>query len=78
MDDNVCSRFAILLGEHKKRISAVAKDTGISRTTLTNLYYDKSSAISFDVLSKLCNYFGCSIAEIIDVEKGGDDECPHA
>ena len=32
------SRFAVLLGEKKKKISDVARATGISRTTLTNLY----------------------------------------
>lgn len=68
----VNSRFSVLLGERKKRISTVSKDTGVSRTTLTNLYYGKGSAISFDVLSKLCTYFDCSIEDIIDIEREGD------
>ena len=50
------SRFAVLLGEKKKKISDVARATGISRTTLTNLYYGKGAAVSYHVLGTLCDY----------------------
>ena len=50
------------------KVSEIAKDTGISRTTLTNLYYRRSSAISFDVLNKLCTYLNCRIEDIIEYQ----------
>ena len=54
-----------MLGERKKKISEVARDTGISRTTLTNLYYSENRAISFETLDKLCSYFHCEIGDIL-------------
>ena len=65
MNVEVTNRFAVLLGERKKRISDVARDTGISRTTLTHLYYGDNRAISFETLSKLCGYFQCDIGDIL-------------
>lgn len=59
------SRFAILLAEKKKKISDVSRATGISRTTLTNLYYGKGAAVSYHVLSALCHYLGCSVGDIL-------------
>lgn len=45
-----------ILGERLLKISTVAKETGISRTTLTSIYYKRNKGISNDVLLKLCNY----------------------
>lgn len=68
MERKVVSKFAALLGEHKTRISTVSRETGISRTTLTNLYYGTSGAVSFDVLEKLCGYFQCGVGDILTIE----------
>lgn len=38
MTTEVTSRLAVLMGERKKKISDVSRETGISRTTLTHLY----------------------------------------
>ena len=43
-----------ILGRQKKSISEVSRNTGLSRSTLTKLYYEKSKAINFDTLKKLC------------------------
>ncbi|MGO5097505.1 helix-turn-helix domain-containing protein [Agathobaculum sp. LCP25S3_E8] len=63
----VNSRFATLLGERRMKISEVARATGISRTTLTNLYYGKGEAVSFSVLGRLCGYLSCSVGDILEV-----------
>ncbi|EGT2192190.1 helix-turn-helix domain-containing protein [Clostridium perfringens] len=63
------NKFSMLLGKRLVKISEVSRETGISRTTLTSLYYKKSTKISFDVLDKLCSYFECSISDIIEFEK---------
>lgn len=63
------NRFSILLGERLIKITEVSNKTRISRTTLTNLYYRRSKGISFDVLNKLCEFFDCSVDEIIEFKK---------
>lgn len=63
------NKFSRLLGEKLLKISKISQDTGISRTTLTNLYYRRSISISFDVLDKLCKYLECDINDIIQYEE---------
>lgn len=58
-----------ILGEKLIKISQVSKDTGISRSTLTNLYYKRSKAISGDVLHKLCDYLDCSVGDLLERQK---------
>lgn len=59
------SGLSRILGERRLKISKLSKDTGISRSTLTNLYYQKTISISFDVLDKLCIYFNCSVNDLL-------------
>lgn len=65
MDNNLSA----ILGERLIKVTQVAKDTGISRTTLTNLYYKRSKAISGDVLHKLCDYLNCSVGDLLEMKK---------
>ena len=63
------NKFSVILGEKLLKISKISKDTGISRTTLTNLYYRRINQISFDVLDKLCKYLNCTISDIIEYKE---------
>ncbi|MCI9082871.1 MAG: helix-turn-helix transcriptional regulator [Lachnospiraceae bacterium] len=47
----------------------IAKDTGISITTLRNLNHNRTSRISFDILEKICLYLQCGVEDILSVEK---------
>ena len=60
------NKFSTILGERLLKISTVAQATGISRTTLTNLYYRRSFQISLDTLDKLCAFLDCSVGDIIE------------
>ena len=62
----ISNNFSRILGERLLKISKIANETGISRTTLTNLYYRRSTAISFEVLDKLCSYLDCEVSDIIE------------
>lgn len=48
--------LSILLAERNLKITKVSNDTGISRTTLTSLYYNYAKGIQFDTFNTLCNY----------------------
>jgi len=60
------NKFSILLAQHLIKVGKIADATGISRTTLTNLYYRRSKAISFEVLGRLCEYLDCSVSDILE------------
>ena len=53
------------MGEKKIKIADLAREIGVHRNTLTLLYYEKAKRIDLDVLDKLCDYFSCSIEDII-------------
>ncbi|WP_211204828.1 helix-turn-helix domain-containing protein [Selenomonas infelix] len=58
------NKFSAILGSRLIKISQVARDTGISRTTLTNIYYKRSTYITFTVLNKLCSYLECGVDDL--------------
>lgn len=60
--------LARILGEHKKKISDVSRDTGINRGTLTRMYYETIERVDLDVLDTLCDYFNCSIEDLLEAE----------
>lgn len=62
----ISNKFAELLKKKEIRITKISSDTGLSRTTLTNLYYQRNIQISFDVLDRLCTYLECSIDDILE------------
>ncbi len=47
----------------------MAKDTGISTSTLRNLNHNRTTRISFEVLEKICLYLNCGVADILSIEK---------
>lgn len=47
----------------------IAKDTGISVSTLRNLNHNRTTRISFDVLEKLCIYLDCGVDDILCIER---------
>lgn len=69
------NKFSGLLGEKMLKISTVSRATGISRTTLTNLYFKRGRGIEFETLNKLCEYLECNVDDLFeyveDVESGG-------
>jgi len=57
------------MGERKLRIADVARAIGVNRSTITLLYYEKAKRIDFEVLDKLCWYFGCPISDLLEYKE---------
>ncbi len=62
-------KLSTLMGAQRKKISDVARATGISRTTLIELYYDRSKAVSFRVVELLCRYLNCTVGDLFVIEE---------
>ena len=60
----ILCNLAAIMGERRLKISKVAADTGISRTTLTALYYDYGKGVQFDTANKLCEYLDVDMSEL--------------
>lgn len=68
MIEPIKSKFSTILGVKRLRISDVSRNTGISRTTLTALYYGRGESISYKVLGKLCKYLNCNVGDILEAD----------
>lgn len=56
--------LAGLMANKKTNITEVSKDTHISRTTLTSLYYNKYKGIQIDTADTLCKYFNVGMDKL--------------
>lgn len=54
-----------ILGKKKLKLSDVINKTGISRPTLTALYYGTGKGVTFEVLNKLCSVLGITPGDLI-------------
>lgn len=50
-----------------RTLQKISADTGISRTTLTSLYYGRGTGVKYNTIEILCKYFDCKISDLIDV-----------
>lgn len=59
-----------LMGDRKIRtIKELSDATGITRKTLTRLYDDNGTAIEFETVIKLCDFFKCELGELLYIER---------
>lgn len=56
-----------LMGERRLKIADVARDTGISRSALTRIYYEQVERLDLDTLETLCRYLQVEIADFIEL-----------
>lgn len=59
--------FSRLLGEHKLKMSDVARDTGVNRGTLSRLYYETAERVELADIEALCRYFECGVGEFLEL-----------
>ena len=55
-----------LMGEHKIKTAELARELGLSRGTISSLYYETAQKIDVKVLDSLCKRFGCKLQDLIE------------
>lgn len=60
-----------LLAEHGRTFYWLAKETGISHTTLWRLKKDKALGINFETLEKICAALKCQPGDILALPRAG-------
>ncbi len=55
-----------LMGERKMKIIDVARETGLNRNTITLLYKEDARRIDLAAIDRLCNLFGCEVADLLE------------
>ena len=59
----------ILLAKQRKKVSDVYKATGISKSALTALYYERTKRPDIETLQKVANYLGVTLDELLTPEE---------
>lgn len=55
-----------LMGEKRYTIIEVSRKTGLTTSTISNLYNDKVKRLDFDTLEKLCKLFSCQPNDLFE------------
>ncbi|WP_300319558.1 helix-turn-helix transcriptional regulator [Idiomarina sp.] len=59
--------LARLMGEQKMRIADVARETGLSRNTVTLLYRETAQKVDLEAVEKLCLLFDCQVGDLLEL-----------
>ncbi|WP_436406559.1 helix-turn-helix domain-containing protein [Aeromonas caviae] len=63
-----------MMGERKMRIADVARETGLSRATVTLLYKETAQKVDLDVIEQLCVLFDCTVGELLELVPTPNDQ----
>lgn len=61
--------LSTLMGKARYNIQEVHEKTGLSRTTIAQLYHDKATRVDYETVEKLCRLFGCGISDLFLLEE---------
>ena len=61
-----------LLKEQKRSFYWLAKETGVSHTTLWRLKKDKAQGIIFNTLERICQTLKCQPGDVLRVGRNGN------
>ena len=61
----IVSKLSQILRRKKLKLIDVIRATGITRPTLTSLYYGKGTGINFDTMDKLCRFLNVTPGELL-------------
>ncbi|GAQ17998.1 helix-turn-helix protein [Oceanobacillus picturae] len=68
----VKNNLRMMMAEKRMNIQDVAKATGLSRKSVSKLYHEISTQITFDVIEKVCDLFDCEPGDLLYISKDDD------
>ncbi|WP_277280104.1 helix-turn-helix domain-containing protein [Streptococcus hyointestinalis] len=63
------NNFRVLLAKKRQKVSDVHKATGISKSSLISLYYERTKHPDIIMLQKVAGYLNVTLDELLTVEK---------
>lgn len=55
-----------ILGERRIHILELQRQTGVSYTTLSNLYHEKTTRIDFNTIDAICKALGIQVGDLLE------------
>lgn len=66
--------LARMMGERKMRIADVARETGLSRATVTLLYKETAQKVDLEAIEQICILFDCSVGDLLELVPNLNDQ----
>ncbi|HEY9033235.1 MAG TPA: helix-turn-helix transcriptional regulator [Pseudomonadales bacterium] len=66
--------LARMMGEHKMRIADVARETGLSRATVTLLYKETAQKVDLEAIEQICVLFDCTVGDLLEFVPNPSDQ----
>lgn len=63
-------------GHGKVTYADITAATGLSSSTLSNLAQNKITRVDLDVISRICDFFGCDIGDLLSLEEAAEAPTP--
>lgn len=63
------NNMRVLLAKKRQKVSDVATATGLSKSTLTALYYERIKRPDIDTLQRVAEFLGVSLDELLTPEE---------
>ena len=60
------NNLSSLMEARNLKVKDLAQETGLSQNGLYNLFYHCPAGIKFQTLNLLCNYFKCSVGDLLE------------
>ena len=68
------NNLRVLLAKKRQKVSDLAKGTGLSKSALTALYYERTKHPDIGTLKKVADYLNVSIDELLTVDDWGQQK----
>ena len=59
----------VILAKKRLKVADVARETGLSKSTLTALYYERTKNPEAETLLKIADYLGVTLDELLTPEE---------
>jgi putative transcriptional regulator len=69
----IANRLSRMMGERRVSIQELARQSGVSYSTLHDFYHDRLKRFDRDVLDRLCRTFDCTVGTILEYVPGPVD-----
>ena len=69
----VCN-LPVLLAERRMKVADVARETGMSKTTLHKLYNGQSTRIDFETIEKLCVLLNVEVGDLLKIKQNDEQD----
>lgn len=56
-----------MMGEHKMKVSDVARATGLNRNMVTLRYNETASRVELEAIEKFCDLFKCEVGDLLEL-----------